>query len=71
MSNRKMYVKSDPHHFKDEQMMSRVATRGDFIQASQNCPQFLICIVTGDECWVLQYDREAKYEACPQSIQPF
>jgi hypothetical protein len=68
MSNRKM---SDPHRFTDEQLMPRVATCEDFIQASQNCPHFLFYIVTGDECWVLQYDHEAKYEACPQSIQPF
>jgi hypothetical protein len=71
MSNRKMCVKCVPHCFTDEQIMPRVATRENFIQACQNRPHFLVCIVTGDECWVLQYDHEAKYKGCLESIQPF
>jgi hypothetical protein len=66
-----MCVKSVPHHFTDEQMLPRVATHENLMQACENRPHFLVGIVSGDECWVLQYDHETKYEGCPESIHPF
>jgi len=48
----------------DEQKMHRFAIHENFIQACQSHPHSLICIVTGVECWVLQYDHEAKYKGC-------
>jgi histone-lysine N-methyltransferase SETMAR len=62
LRKRKICAKVVPHSPKDEQKQRRLTSCQGFIQACQDNPSFLDCIVTGDESWVFQYAPEKKHQ---------
>jgi hypothetical protein len=63
LQKRKICTKFVPHSLMDEQKQQRLTSCQDFIQTCQDNPNFLDCIVTGDESWVFQYDPETKRQS--------
>jgi [histone H3]-lysine36 N-dimethyltransferase SETMAR len=49
-----------PHRLTDEQKEERVRCAERFIAAADENPDFLTCIVTGDETWCFQYEPTSK-----------
>lgn len=63
LGKRKICSRLVPHFLTTEQMQTRVEACRDLIKTADENPDFLNCIVTGDESWCLKYDPETKRQS--------
>ncbi len=52
-----------PKNFSQEQKDIRRERYLDFLQSIETDPQFLECVVTGEESWMLEYNPETKRQS--------
>lgn len=63
LDKKKVCARFVPHNLRDHEKLNRVNHSRDVISTSENDPNFLKSIVTGDETWCFQYDPETKRQS--------
>lgn len=60
---RKICAKLVPKVLREEQKELRISRCQELLDLIQNEPDFLNCVVTGDESWMFEYDPESKRQS--------
>ena len=74
LTMRRVPAKFIPKLLSDEQKQHRLQVAQEMINRSENDPDLLNRVITGDESWVYGYDPETKAQSsqwkCPGSLRP-